>query len=332
MSRVHEAVLAAGEMMGKVIAEASKAGGPHGHCELCEWVMQTFAAAYGAEAGVAALKWIPLGGLYIAGGLAPKNLELLQGKESAFMTAFHDKGRVSPLLRRVPVYAVLSEDIGERGAHLVAFRLLIKLQAEALAKPPTPLGPKMLKELGRSATEFSMRMLSPAWESAQALIAMPGESPSHKTDAKIDVLMPETFEAVKHSYLWKGSYARTITVSADTIVTRDPSTGEATNNTWPMADVLEVAPVEHAKGHAVALKVRSRLPLFCGAAEKWAAKEVTFSLEGEAQRAKLLARLGGTARSRPIEDGHGARPRSTATEHGHEARPRSTGMPILSRP
>ena len=32
-------------------------------------------AAYGSEAGVAALKFIPSGGLYIAGGIAPKNKE-----------------------------------------------------------------------------------------------------------------------------------------------------------------------------------------------------------------------------------------------------------------
>ena len=36
-------------------------------------------------------------------------LELLKGASSAFMQAFHDKGRVSPLLKRVPVHAVLAE-------------------------------------------------------------------------------------------------------------------------------------------------------------------------------------------------------------------------------
>ena len=81
-------------------------------------------ATFTQEAGVAALKWIPLGGLYITGGLTPKNLSLLKGEKSLFMQAFRDKGRLSPLLKRVPVYAVLAEDIGQRGAHLVAFRLM----------------------------------------------------------------------------------------------------------------------------------------------------------------------------------------------------------------
>jgi glucokinase len=31
-------------------------------CDLCAHTMRIFTAAYGAEAGVAALKWIPTGG------------------------------------------------------------------------------------------------------------------------------------------------------------------------------------------------------------------------------------------------------------------------------
>ena len=127
VAAVDAAIGAAGEMKGKVIAEHSVKGCAD-FCSLCQLTMETFATAYGAEAGVAALKWIPLGGLYIAGGLTPKNLPLLKGEGSPFMKAFHDKGRLSPLLQRVPVYAVLAEDIGQRGAHLVAFRLLAQLQ------------------------------------------------------------------------------------------------------------------------------------------------------------------------------------------------------------
>ena len=63
-------IAAAGEMKGKVIATHAQTGAAFApFCELCKMTMQTFAGAYGAEAGVAALKWIPLGGLYIAGGL-----------------------------------------------------------------------------------------------------------------------------------------------------------------------------------------------------------------------------------------------------------------------
>ena len=151
IAEVHAAVQAAGEMKGKVISTHSKEGAAP-YCELCSLVMSTFAAAYGAEAGVAALKWIPLGGLYIAGGLTPKNLSLIEGAGSPFMAAFHDKGRLTPLLKRVPVYAVLAEDIGQRGAHLVAFRLLVKAQAEGarVAQPG-------LAVTGISATKHSWR-------------------------------------------------------------------------------------------------------------------------------------------------------------------------------
>ena len=85
-------------------------------CKLCDQAMGILLAAYGAEVGVACLKWIPFGGMYVAGGLTPKHLARLTEEGSAFLAAFHDKGRVSPLLRRVPLYAVLVEDIGQRGA------------------------------------------------------------------------------------------------------------------------------------------------------------------------------------------------------------------------
>jgi hypothetical protein len=47
--------------------------------------------AYGAEAGVAALKWLPYGGLYLTGGLTPKNIELIQDPDGPFLGAFLDK-------------------------------------------------------------------------------------------------------------------------------------------------------------------------------------------------------------------------------------------------
>jgi len=39
------------------------------------------------------------------------------------MQAFHDKGRVSPILKNIPLYAVLVEDLGERGAHWSAVKV-----------------------------------------------------------------------------------------------------------------------------------------------------------------------------------------------------------------
>ncbi|CAN0574698.1 unnamed protein product, partial [Ectocarpus sp. 12 AP-2014] len=67
--------------------------------------MEIWATHYGAEAGVMGLRCIPTGGLFIAGGMTHKNLRMLE--DSPFMKGFHDKGRVSGLLKAVPMYAVL---------------------------------------------------------------------------------------------------------------------------------------------------------------------------------------------------------------------------------
>ncbi|MGB3613614.1 MAG: glucokinase [Elainellaceae cyanobacterium] len=81
---------------------------------LSERTMQIFSGAYGAEAGNLALKLLPYGGLFIAGGIAAKNLELL--KAGAFMKAFLEKGRVGSLLEQVPVHIVLNPKVGLIGA------------------------------------------------------------------------------------------------------------------------------------------------------------------------------------------------------------------------
>ena len=65
--------------------------------------MDIMFTTYGSEAGVAVLKWIPKGGLYIAGGIAPKNIEYITGEGSMFMEAFYDKGRLSNVIKDVPV-------------------------------------------------------------------------------------------------------------------------------------------------------------------------------------------------------------------------------------
>lgn len=88
---------------------------------LSERTMQIFAEVYGAEAGNLALKLLPYGGLYVAGGIAAKNISLI--KQGSFMQAFTNKGRVSPLLKRVPVRVVLNQQVGLIGAAICAARL-----------------------------------------------------------------------------------------------------------------------------------------------------------------------------------------------------------------
>jgi glucokinase len=88
--------------------------------ELCEQTLTLFIEAYGAEAGNFALKLLPYGGLYVAGGIAAKILPLMERGD--FLRSFLQKGRVSPLLERVPVYIVLNPQVGLLGAALYAAR------------------------------------------------------------------------------------------------------------------------------------------------------------------------------------------------------------------
>lgn len=88
---------------------------------LSEQTMQLFVEAYGAEAGNLALKLLPYGGLYIAGGIAAKNLSLFQ--EGSFLRTFTEKGRISPLLEQVPVHIILNSKVGLIGSAIRATRL-----------------------------------------------------------------------------------------------------------------------------------------------------------------------------------------------------------------
>jgi glucokinase len=102
---------------GATIATAAAAGDP-----LCQKAMAMFVAAYGAEAGNLALKLLPYGGLYVAGGIAAKNLALITA--GGFMEAFIHKGRVSSLLEKVPVQIVLNPQVGLIGAAIKAATLI----------------------------------------------------------------------------------------------------------------------------------------------------------------------------------------------------------------
>jgi glucokinase len=84
--------------------------------------LELFAAIYGAYAGNLALAGLCRGGVYIAGGIAPKIIDTLSA--GGFMHAFHEKGRFSALMREIPVHIVTNPAIGLLGARQEAFRLL----------------------------------------------------------------------------------------------------------------------------------------------------------------------------------------------------------------
>ncbi|HEY9198434.1 MAG TPA: glucokinase [Gammaproteobacteria bacterium] len=82
--------------------------------------LHEFIRIYGAQAGNLALGCLPFGGLYVAGGIAPKILsKLLDG---TFIAAFNAKGRMETITRRIPVHVVTHANPGLLGAALYAGR------------------------------------------------------------------------------------------------------------------------------------------------------------------------------------------------------------------
>jgi glucokinase len=78
-----------------------------GSCERARLTLERWVAIYGAEAGNLALKAMALGGVFIGGGIAPRIVSALT--RGGFVHAFFDKGRLAPVLTRIPVSVVLDE-------------------------------------------------------------------------------------------------------------------------------------------------------------------------------------------------------------------------------
>jgi glucokinase len=83
-------------------------------CARCVRALDVFADCYGAAAGNLALHALAAGGVYIGGGIAPKILRKLE--DGSLFRAFADKGRLSPLLRDIPVKVILDPTTALRGA------------------------------------------------------------------------------------------------------------------------------------------------------------------------------------------------------------------------
>jgi glucokinase len=81
---------------------------------LAEQALDLWISIYGAEAGNMALKVLATGGVFLAGGIAPKILPKLAGP--LFMQAFLSKGRMQPLLEAIPVCVITNDKTGLLGA------------------------------------------------------------------------------------------------------------------------------------------------------------------------------------------------------------------------
>jgi len=87
---------------------------------LCRAALALFVEIYGSEAGNLALQYRATGGVYLAGGIAPKILPAL--RSAAFRRAFREKPPMDGLLARIPVRVVLDARLGLYGAAAAAAR------------------------------------------------------------------------------------------------------------------------------------------------------------------------------------------------------------------
>ena len=83
-------------------------------CTVCGETLEIWTALYGAEAGNLALKALARGGVYVAGGIAPKILPKM--KDGTFVRAFCEKEKFGVLLGQIPIHVVLNEDAPLLGA------------------------------------------------------------------------------------------------------------------------------------------------------------------------------------------------------------------------
>jgi len=108
------------QALGSDAAAAISQAALGGKDELARQALQLFARIYGAHAGNLALTVLARGGVFVAGGIAPKIIEELRAGE--FMRAFCDKGRYVALQSTIPVHVVMNPQVGLLGAAMVASR------------------------------------------------------------------------------------------------------------------------------------------------------------------------------------------------------------------
>ncbi|TVR68916.1 MAG: glucokinase [Spirochaetaceae bacterium] len=104
----------------RTVSDAAHAGDP-----LAVEIMEFFVENYARVAAGVALHFLPLGGLYLAGGIVTKNEHWFTAKER-FLKAFRISYRpnIQTLLQRIPVYVVRDYEVSLYGAAYGALLLL----------------------------------------------------------------------------------------------------------------------------------------------------------------------------------------------------------------
>jgi len=90
---------------------------------IAQKVTELFAKWLGRFAGDVALTLGASGGVYIAGGIPPRMLDILTA--GGFRAGFEAKGRMTELMKHTPTYVVLNDEAGLRGAAAIASNVQI---------------------------------------------------------------------------------------------------------------------------------------------------------------------------------------------------------------
>jgi glucokinase len=104
----------AAEIAGSDAAAAISAAALSGKAPIAERALDIFVTVFAAEAGNLALKLKATGGVFLAGGIAPKILPKLRGP--LFLEAFLAKGRLRPLMEIMPVQVITNDQLALLGA------------------------------------------------------------------------------------------------------------------------------------------------------------------------------------------------------------------------
>jgi glucokinase len=88
-------------------------------CALCQATLDLFCQVLAAEAGNLAAKFLPWSGVFIGGGIPPRILPALQSPR--FLQAYVAKGRMAPVVERIPLFVILNTKVGVLGGAHYAF-------------------------------------------------------------------------------------------------------------------------------------------------------------------------------------------------------------------
>jgi glucokinase len=93
-----------------------------GRSAICVETLEIFVAILGAEAGNMALRTMATGGVYLGGGIPPRILPNLQGPD--FLTFFQEKGRMTELMSRIPIFVITTGKAALLGAAFFGLEIL----------------------------------------------------------------------------------------------------------------------------------------------------------------------------------------------------------------